>query len=417
MTPRERTQRHPPSGTASRRKENLNEVVILRLADLADRLPVDLLKPADHDGTQTLTFEIAEIAKQISEGRPNIELAEIYRRLPDIFAREVKASENLSIRFPWQKIVELLRAAASARPSPGLTRAGALYLARLLRGQRNSFADRAFGKVAAGAIALTRAPQWFARNIESFDNAAEGERILNDLASTLEQFAPGDLPEANPAGDQIESSDALAIATEENVRLRQEIDEREKEIESLRKTLSELESAAIDQIAALNQQCEEYETAKSKVHVHPPAEQVPLNPQQTAMIESLSNQVSELYSELDRAREDSLQATAAHAKYRTQNESSEAAATAMQQYLASVAYELERANAVLKEMEGKIQNFEKMVAARDAEIQRLTQEQIALRKEHTDLSIERDALRGRLYAMSPREPLTTKTGTEGRGAA
>jgi predicted nucleic acid-binding Zn-ribbon protein len=420
MTPRERTQRHPPSGTASRRKENLDEVVILRLADLADRLPTDLLKPANHDGTQTLTFEITEIAKQISEGRPNIELAEIYRRLPGIFAREVKASENLSIRFPWQKLVELLRAAASTRPMPGLTRTGALHLARLLRGQRSSFADKAFGKMAAGAIALARAPQWFTRNIESLDSTAEGERILNDLASNLEQFVPGDTPEANFPGERIESSDALAIATEENARLRQEIDERDKEIESLRRTLSELESAAIDQIAALNQQCEEYETAtKAKVHspVHPPAEQAPLNSQQTAMIESLSTQVAELYTELDRVREDGLQATAAHAKYRTQIESSETAATQMQQYLASVAYELERANAVLKEMEAKTQNLEKTVTARDAEIQRLTQEQIALRNEHADLSVERDALRGRLYAMSPGQPLTTKTGTEGRGAA
>jgi hypothetical protein len=376
---------------------------------------LDLLKPVDHDGTRTLTFEIAEIAKQIADGRPNFDLTEVYRQLPDIFAKELKPSDNLRIRFPWQRLIELLHAAASDRPSPGLTRAGALHLARLLRGHRSSFSDRAFGKIAAGAAALARAPQWFARSIDNSDSAAEGERILLELASALEQFAPNDSSEGDGAGERIESSEALAIATEENSRLRQDVDERDREIASLRKTLSELESAAIDQIAALNQQCEEYETAKSKAP-HP-TEQLPLNPQQTAMIESLSQQVAELHGELDRAREDSLQATAAHAKYREQSESSESAAASMQQYLASVAYELERANAVLKDMETKIQQAEKIVAAKDAEIQRLLQEQIDLRKEFGDLCIERDALRGRLYAMSPREPQSKRTssasGTDG----
>jgi hypothetical protein len=415
MPPRERTQRHVPPGTAVPSKETINEVVTLRLADLADRLPMELLKPVDHDGTRTVTFEIAEIAKQIADGRPNIELVEVYRQLPDIFEKEIKPSDNLRIRFPWQRLVELLRAAASDRPSPNLTRAGALHLARLLRGHRSSLSDRAFSKIAAGAAALARAPQWFTRNIDNPDSTAEGERILNELASTLEQFAPNDSAGGDGAGERMESADALAIATEENSRLRYEIDERDREIQSLRKTLSELESAAIDQIAALNQQCEEYETAKSKAH-HTP-EQAPLNPQQGAMIESLSQQVSELHAELDRAREDSLQATAAHAKYREQNETAEAAAISMKQYLASVAYELERANALLKDMETKVQQAEKVAAAKDAEIQRLLQEQMDLRKEYGDLCIERDALRGRLYAMSPREPLSkhpsTASGTEG----
>jgi len=406
MTPRERTQRLVSSGTPIPPRDATDEVITLRLADIANRLPKDLLKPSDPDGTQTLTFEISEIAKQISEGRPNIELAEIYRKLPEIFSKEIKPSDNIRIRFPWQKLIEMLRAAASEQPSPGLTRSGALHLARLLRGHRSTLADRAFGRIVAGAAALARAPQWFTRNFDTTDNTAEGERILNDLASTLEQFAPNESSDGDGPGERIESSDALAIATEENARLRQEIDERDREIETLRKTLTELESAAIDQIAALNQQCEEYETAKVKPHE--PVE-MPLNPQQTAIIESLSKQVAELYAELDRAREDTLQATASHAKYREQNAASDAAATSMQQYLASVAYELERANAVLKDMEAKVQNTEKIAASKDAEIERLQQEQTKLSKEHTDVCVERDALRGRLYSAPPREALPKST--------
>lgn len=399
MTPRERTHRSVPPGTAIPPKEAMDEVVTLRLADLFDRLPAPLLAPGEHDVSQTITFEIADIAKQIADGRPNIELAEIHRKLPGIFASEVKTSDNIQVRFPWQKLVEMLRAADSNHPSDGLTRAAALHLARLLRGHRTSFADRTFGRIAAGAAALARAPQWFTRNIDNFDSAAEGERILRELASTLEQFAPSESADLNSADEHIESSDALEIATEENIRLRQEIDERDREIESLRKTLAELECAAIDQIAALNQQCEEYETARARPPT-PHPEQIPPNPQQTALIDSLSQQVAELYKEIDRARDDALQATAAHAKYREQNVSSEAAAKSMQQYLESVAYELERANAVLKEMETKAHQTEKAFATKDAEIQRLAQELSSLTKKAADISMERDALRGQLYASS-----------------
>jgi predicted nucleic acid-binding Zn-ribbon protein len=414
MSPRERTHRNVPTGGGSPAKYARDEIIIIQLGDLIDRLPAPLLIPGEHDLSQPITFEITEVAKQIAEGRPNIELSEIYRKLPGIFCGPIKASDGLRVRFPWQRLVEMLRAADTAAPSDGLTRAAALQLARILRGQRSSFADRTFGKIAASAAALARAPQWFTRNLDNADNAPDGERILHELAASLEQFAPAESNDSRPSSDRIGSSDALAIATEENTRLRREIDEKDGEIESLRKMLAELESAAIDQIAALNQQCEEYEAAKTKHHNH---EEKPLNPQQTAIIESLSHQVAELYKEVDRAREDALQATAAHAKYREQQGPSSAAAADMEQYLASVAYELERANAVLKEMEAKVNQAEKLAVAKDEEIQRLTDEYTSLKRELADARVERDALRGRLYKTSPGEPAKKERlpsrGTEG----
>ena len=376
MSPRERTQRIVLPGVANQGREAKHEVISLCLGDIIDRLPAALLAPREHDPSKPLTFQIADIAKQIAEGRPNIELTDVYRQMPSIFAGPIKASDGLRIRFPWQKLVEMIRAANNHRPIKGLTHAGALHLARLLRGQRKESNERTLGKFVAGAAALARAPQWFSRNVENGDSAADNQQLLNDLATALEQFAPPEESESESvASSQIASSDALEIATEENIRLRREIEERDHEIGSLRKTLSELESAAIDQIAALNQQCEEYEAARNKesAPTPPPArlEETPLNPQQTAMIESLTEQVAELFRDIDRAREETLQATAAHAKYREHHETSTAAAGDMEQYLGSVAYELERANAVLKEMEAKVLQAEKIIATKDEEIQRL----------------------------------------------
>jgi hypothetical protein len=401
MSPRERTHRNVPSGVGIQARNARDEIITLHLGDIINRLPAPLLTAGEHDLSQPITFEIAEIAKHIAEGRPNLELSEIYRKLPGIFCGPIKASDGLQVRFPWKRLVQMLRAADTATPSEGLTRSAALHLARILRGQRASFADKTFGKIAASAAALARAPQWFARNLENSENPSDGDRILHELAESLEQFAPAEPGEAGTNPDQIGSSDALAIATEENTRLRKDLDERDREIESLRKMLAELESAAINQIAALNQQCEEYEAAKSKPR-HPPDE-TPLNPHQTTIIESLSQQIAELYAEVDSAREDALQATASHAKLREQQEPTVTAAADMEQYLASVAYELERANAVLKEMEVKVQQAEKLAMAKDAEIQRLTQEHSVLKQGLAAASMERDALRARLNMKSPGE--------------
>jgi hypothetical protein len=399
MALRERFLRSAAPAPIAPRKHDVNEVITLRLGDFVDRVPASHLSQGKYDSSQSIVFEVTKMAKQIIEGRPTVGLVEIYRQAPSAFSQEVKVSDHLDIRFPWPRLVEMVRSAHKNTSEPGLTRAGALHLARLLRGFRGP-AERSTGKAAAGSAAQARAPQWFTRNVDNANGAAESEQILEELAALLEQFSPGESPATDSSKNEIETSDAFAITVEENNRLRKDVEERDREIESLRKTLTELENAAIDQIAALNQQFEEFETAKAKPAA-PHSEEIPLNPQQTTMIDALSHQVSELYNELDRAREDALQATAAHARYREQNESSEASAASMQQYLASIAHELERANALLKEMEAKAQETEAAFAVKEAETERLKQELLVLKKSYSDLCVERDALRGRLYASSP----------------
>lgn len=405
MAFRDRTQRSGPAGTIAPRKHSPNEVIALQLGDFLDRLPKEFLAPGNHDPSAPLNFEIPKVAKQIIEGRPTIELVEIYRQVPRIFAGEIKISDNVQVRFPWPKLVEMLRAAHKNTSDPGLTRAAALHLARLLRGFRGiGTAARSASRSAAGSAASARAPQWFTRNAEQADSSAEGERILEELASALEQFAPGESPKSPPPNDHIETSDEFAITVEENTRLRRELDERDREIQSLRKTLEDLENAAVDEVAALNAKREEYETALAKSH-SAKHEQIPLNPQQTAMIDALSHQVTELYHELDRARDETLEATAAQAKYRDQADAAATAAVSMQEYLASVAYELERANAVLKELEAKAHHAESALAAKDVEIAQLAHEHATLMQHFSDVRAERDALRGALYGMSPGEPI------------
>ena len=46
---------------------------------------------------------------RMENGHTTLSLAEIYRQVPSIFSAEVKAEDNLEVRFPWQKLRDLIR--------------------------------------------------------------------------------------------------------------------------------------------------------------------------------------------------------------------------------------------------------------------------------------------------------------------
>src|SRR5258708_19290776 len=85
----------------------------LELGDFLHRIPAQVLLPGPHDLKTELRFEIRELSKQIAKGNTTIGLSEIYRRVPQIFRSEILESDNIEIRFPWQKISKLVTLAKS----------------------------------------------------------------------------------------------------------------------------------------------------------------------------------------------------------------------------------------------------------------------------------------------------------------
>ena len=97
------------------------EDVRLELGDFLHRIPAQLLLPGPHDLKVELRFDIAGLSRRIAQGETMVNLAEIYRRAPQIFRAEVIEADNVEIRFPWQKIQRLLgnpREGAAAEGSP-----------------------------------------------------------------------------------------------------------------------------------------------------------------------------------------------------------------------------------------------------------------------------------------------------------
>ncbi len=82
--------------------------VRLELGDFLHRIPAQLLLPGPHDLKTELRFDIPELSQRIARGETMLNLAEIYRRLPQIFRSEVLEGDNVEIRFPWQKIAKLV---------------------------------------------------------------------------------------------------------------------------------------------------------------------------------------------------------------------------------------------------------------------------------------------------------------------
>ena len=101
----------------------------LELGDFLHRIPAHLLLPGPHDLKSELRFDIGDLSDRIAKGQTTVSLAEIYRRVPVIFRGEILDSDNIEIRFPWQKLAKLVNLAkpigqqsdaATASPMPAL---------------------------------------------------------------------------------------------------------------------------------------------------------------------------------------------------------------------------------------------------------------------------------------------------------
>ena len=109
--------------------------VRLELGDFLHRIPLNLLRPGPHHVGAEMRFEIGELSALIAKGQTTINLAELYRRMPSIFRAEVRATDNIEIRFPWQKLLNLVKEAGDGGKN-SISKATAESLGQKLRSRR-----------------------------------------------------------------------------------------------------------------------------------------------------------------------------------------------------------------------------------------------------------------------------------------
>ncbi|HEX5175958.1 MAG TPA: hypothetical protein VFV83_02960, partial [Chthoniobacteraceae bacterium] len=79
------------------------------VGDFLHRIPHQLLKHGPHDITFEVSFEAADVGDRIAQGQTSIPLVEVYKRAPHIFRKEILESDNIEIRFPWQKLMSFIK--------------------------------------------------------------------------------------------------------------------------------------------------------------------------------------------------------------------------------------------------------------------------------------------------------------------
>lgn len=98
-----------------------DEIVNFELSDFLPHIPEGLLSKEPVDPKLPLAFNLTELSRRIARGQTTISLAEIYRRAPRAFRTEIRDADNIKILFPWQKLLELVKAAGVSGPRTGLT--------------------------------------------------------------------------------------------------------------------------------------------------------------------------------------------------------------------------------------------------------------------------------------------------------
>ena len=86
------------------------EWVEFQFGDFAGRIPQELLAEMQPDPKATIRFEIADLSARIARGQTTITLAELYQRAPDMFQGKIADADQIEIRFPWQRLLEKVRA-------------------------------------------------------------------------------------------------------------------------------------------------------------------------------------------------------------------------------------------------------------------------------------------------------------------
>jgi hypothetical protein len=273
------TETQPQAATAPPR----HDPIVFALGDFLPRIPAQLLANGEHDPDMPLKFESGELSSRIARGQTTIPLSEIYRRAPNIFRGEIRESDNIEIRFPWRRLLDLVKSARAGAPQPTLSEEAAEALAQKLRARKRALGTelQVRDDTAHGPGVASRQPSWFTRSTSApvpSSHAPPAEEptptppaesvtsptplespVPADAAAT--SLAPSSAPPADldivteleritrETDEQVERlrkgyEETIAILKQENATLISERDKAREELEAARKELAKFQPDA-----------------------------------------------------------------------------------------------------------------------------------------------------------------------------
>jgi hypothetical protein len=91
----------------------------IELGHFIARVPPRLLKLGEFDTNRPLLFDMGTIADRIVRGIFTIPLSELLKAAPEIFVDGALTQPALEIRFPWQRVVDLVNESAASQKVNG----------------------------------------------------------------------------------------------------------------------------------------------------------------------------------------------------------------------------------------------------------------------------------------------------------
>ena len=135
------------------------EMVTLHLGDFLDRIPPELLDEGAHDRSMPMPFELAGLSERIWRGDTTIRVAEVFRRIPDIFRNDRTIDNEREIPFPWKKVLAMMQEAKAGASDAGISRAAVEALASKFQARKLGQPSKAAPTPAApGAAGAGQAP-------------------------------------------------------------------------------------------------------------------------------------------------------------------------------------------------------------------------------------------------------------------
>jgi len=96
-----------PPAVALALEPMVERVIALDLADIAEQIPPDYIKPLDSiDGTRRILLKACEVEKGMASRKPAVSLATVYEQVPEIFLRSIVPSDETQVHLPFQKVLE-----------------------------------------------------------------------------------------------------------------------------------------------------------------------------------------------------------------------------------------------------------------------------------------------------------------------
>jgi len=206
-----------PPGRGEENAANGRLNLALEAGDFIDRIPHHLLKFGSFDLHRPLLFDMGEIANRIARGIFTIPLADLLKAIPEMFADHAQTLHALEIRFPWQKVMQMVNESAEAQKENG-----GETLAQKLRRMRKidkpaapvpqeaPLEPRRAGNIKRGA-GRDGESAWFSKRAITFEGTTDPSKEKTPAAPGAETPKPPEVPESAPALFELPTSNGANV--------------------------------------------------------------------------------------------------------------------------------------------------------------------------------------------------------------